>query len=117
MFLRLSGISALECARRPCAQPQHEKKWNQRRHEEDGAAAAVNETVNHLWTYVHTEKSDDYDAKSVRFLRGNDVVNKCSVWRGGHFQRVFQAGQRVSVDLCRGDSPWRATPFVDSQYV
>jgi len=26
-------------------QPQHEKKWNQRKHEEDGAAAAVNETV------------------------------------------------------------------------
>jgi hypothetical protein len=28
-------------------QPQHEKKWNQRKHEEDGAAA-VNETVNLL---------------------------------------------------------------------
>jgi hypothetical protein len=29
-------------------QPQHEKKWNQRKHEEGGAAAAVNETVNLL---------------------------------------------------------------------
>ena len=66
---------------RVCTSPlrsnqKNEKKWNQRRHKEAEAAAAVNETVNHPWTYVHTEKSDDYDAKSVRCLRGNDVASK-----------------------------------------
>jgi hypothetical protein len=66
-FLRVSAISALECARALAQQPQHEKKWNQRRHEEDEAAAAMNETMNHLWTYVHTEKSDDYDANPFAF--------------------------------------------------
>jgi hypothetical protein len=45
--------------------PQHQEKWNQRKHEKEGPAATVDYTVNHLRAYIHTEKPDHEDAKSV----------------------------------------------------
>jgi hypothetical protein len=45
--------------------PQHQKKWNQRKREKDGAAAPVDEAVNHLRADIHAEKPDYKNPKSV----------------------------------------------------
>ena len=45
--------------------PQQHKKWNQRKGKEDGPTMAVDYTVNHLWTDVHTEEGDHEDAKAI----------------------------------------------------
>src|SRR5206468_3997674 len=64
-FLRLSAISLSSVHVAFAQQPQHEKQWNQRKHEEDGTAAVMDWTLDHLWAHVHTEKSDHKDPKSV----------------------------------------------------
>jgi len=63
---KLSTISLTWFGSLTLAQPpQEQQKWNQRKHEKDRPAAAMDYTMNHLRTCIHAEKSNHEDAKSV----------------------------------------------------
>ena len=49
----------------PAQPPQDQKEWNKRECEKERTTAAMDETVNHLRTYVHAEKGDYQNPESV----------------------------------------------------